>query len=692
MNILLILFTLAILISLSATKNNTEYDIIELIDWSVYNKEGIKEKANDYILFESKIIDEIENIPDEKCSFDSVIVPIGRYIQDKINSIKLIIDFLKYVPTDNDIREVATEALFEIEKFENDNYKNNKIIFHKISKVLENIKTGLFDEPEDHEDKALLNKIFKDFKKRGLGLSKEDSDELNNLKKRLSDLTNDFNQCLNEDITSFTFTEKELKGVPKNILQYYEKIKKNGEVAYNIDFDELGYKVIMEQARNENTRKVTREIVDQRCKSNVDILKEIAIIKLKIANLYGYKSHSQFRLENNMAKTPETVFNFLNKLKEKIQPKAKEEIQKLLEYKKIEKAALNETYDGTFNLWDFEYYRKQLLRKEYPLNKNINVYYPVNEVIKEIHNIYEKLLSIKIKEIKNPNVWSSDVRQFIVSDEITKDIIGTFYTDIFYKQGKYDFTSSYILEYGYKDENGNRVHPCGVIVSNFDKPTSENPALLSHEDIIDYFHELGHIFHLLLSENKWSKFNGWLSEDDFTETPSQLLEYWAWEPQVLVKISHHYKNHEEKIPLDVAMKMAEIKNCDIGINILYQIFYSLVDLKLFSIEKEDEDFNPNEIWNSLTKEVLMVDTNFDHIVNEYDSIYYSYLWGQVYSADMFYSQFKKHGIFNTKIGRKYRNILKKGSSYKAMDLLEEFLNRYPNDNAFIENLDLSSSD
>ncbi|OUM64950.1 hypothetical protein PIROE2DRAFT_8093, partial [Piromyces sp. E2] len=173
------------------------------------------------------------------------------------------------------------------------------------------------------------------------------------------------------------------------------------------------------------------------------------------------------------------------------------------------------------------------------------------------------------------------------------------------------------------------------------------------------------------------------------------LENWVWEPEIITRLSHHYINGTV-MPQELIDSLIEKRYATKGIDTLMQVFYSLVDMELYSITMENQIIDPAALYNDLQEEVTGIKklngtwsiANFDHIVNEYNAAYYSYLWSQVYAADMYYSQFKQYGILNKEIGKKYRNILKKGSSYNAMDLLTEFLGKEPTDDAFIKNLGL----
>eukprot|EP00833_Pecoramyces_ruminatium_P000807 jgi/Orpsp1_1/1174839/evm.model.c7180000051613.1 len=295
-------------------------------------------------------------------------------------------------------------------------------------------------------------------------------------------------------------------------------------------------------------------------------------------------------------------------------------------------------------------------------------------------------------EIENPSVWHPDVRQIEVYDKSSKKFMGTLYLDLYPRQGKYNHIANYSVDYGYDKEDGSRNYSIAAMVANFPKPVDGSQTLLTHKEVINFFHELGHAFHQICSETKWSRFNGMNVEEDFVEGPSQMLEYFVWEPQIIKRISHHYETGE-KLSDDLINSLVKTKNVNAGINNLKQLLYAYADMKIHSIDKEEPDMDLYTLWDDLKKDITLIEPNgtwpiavFDHIMSGYDVNYYGYLWSQVYAADIF-SVFKLYGVTNSWIGKRYRKlVLKNGSTKDSMDLLKRFLLRKPNDKAFLKYL------
>ncbi|ORX61212.1 zincin [Piromyces finnis] len=665
-----------------------------VINWS-YTADELRELTSQKIEEEKKIIEEIENVSDSKSSFENVIAPLINKIENEMTYFSYYLYLLENVAPEKEIRRVSAECYYEIEDFHYDNVWTNKNLYKKILKVRRNILTYRVKQLRSDEDQRLMEKLIKEFSAAGLDLSEEDSEKLNNLNSQITDLEYAFTDCIYEDETTVSFEKEELEGIPETIIEGFDKEIIEGKEYYILNTLTSTLKAVAQYAKNENTRKKMSIVSGQRCKENLDVLKKAVNLRYEKAKLLGYKTYSEYRLQNKMAENSENVIKFLDSLKEKLQPVAKEELKQLLEIKKKDKAELNEPFNETLNDWELEYYKRMLLEQQHTINDNvIREYFPMTHVIEEIFKIYEEIFALKFVEVENPSVWAPEVRQFEVYDNefLLNEFLGTLYLDLYPRQGKYNHIANYSVDYGYTKEDGSRNYPIAAMVTNFSKPTENTPSLLTHKEVINYFHELGHALHQICSETKWSRFNGMNVEEDFVEGPAQMLEYFVWEPEVLKRISYHYKKH---VPLsdELIKTITKSKNFSSGINNLKQILYAYADIKIHSIEKKDPDMNIYEIWNDLKKEITMMEPTetwpiavFEHIMSGYDVNYYGYLWSQVYAADMF-SQFKTYGVLNKIIGRRYRNVvLRKGSTEDSMTLIKRFLYRKPNDKAFLETL------
>jgi len=661
------------------------------LNWT-RSSEEILNMVNMHVEEMRQIMAQIENIPDEECSFESIVVPIERKIFGPTIDLYLQTSVDSFHPSE-EIRTITSKNATSIIGNLQIEFFLNRNIYHKLLMVGENIENGKFEGPKTAEDQRLLDYYEKTFRRNGATLTDEQLGEYSLIFFEMDSLTKQFSQCITNDKTVISFTKKELEGLSD--LDGFEKTIKDGEEIYLLDHDHpKGYDVV-HYAKNENTRKKYLTTVNQICPSNIDILKRLVNLRLRAAQLLGYKTHAHYKLEDQMAKNPENVFTFLNNLEENLKPLGEEALQKLLELKKEEKVELNEPFDNKFYIWDLAYYNRILAEKTNNYdNEEIKKYFPLNDILKDVLNIYETVLSVKCVEVINPNVWYSDVREFNVYDSKTKKLLGVLYLDLLPREGKSSgFTKEILLQY--KKEDGSSSIPASGVFINFEPPLPNKPTLLPHDALCVLLHELGHAFHSLVSDVKWPNLGILSIEHDFIEVPSQMAENWCWEPEILEKLSRHYQDNSKKIPKDLIESIINNKNNGKVLDRLYTIAYSLIDMKIHTIEDFDENIDLVSLWNEEEKKATGVDNfednwsiaTFSHIVKGYDAGYYGYFWDEVYSTDIFYSQFKKYGILSPEVGERYRNIiLKQGSTKDSSDLLTEFLGREPNDEAFIKSL------
>jgi Zn-dependent oligopeptidase len=275
------------------------------------------------------------------------------------------------------------------------------------------------------------------------------------------------------------------------------------------------------------------------------------------------------------------------------------------------------------------------------------------------------------------------------TEDCIGDIIGHFYLDLYPRDGKYGHAAEFTIKQAYMID-GKRSTPVSAMVCNFTRPTNDKPSLLTFGEVETFFHELGHIFHQLLSKNRFSIFSGTAVERDFVECPSQALEYWCYEDVFLKRISNHYKN-EDTIPDELTQKIKDNKNLFNGLHYIRQLMFALYDMKLHS---DDDDIDVEESFRILQDDLSplvhcdgCMAANFGHLMGGYESGYYGYLWSEVYAAEVF-QLFKETGnIFDKEVGLHYRKcILEKGGTETGFAMMENLLGRKPNSEAFLANM------
>ncbi|KAI9146266.1 hypothetical protein BKA69DRAFT_1162856 [Paraphysoderma sedebokerense] len=620
--------------------------------------EDIEKLASELILNTKTVYDGVAAVKPEECDFDKVIAPIAISENENFSQ-QTMCSFMKYVSPDKAVRDASTDATKKIQDFQielsmrEDVYKSvHAASAHRdISKL-------------DSESQRLVKKLVLDFERNGLALPVEKREKLKALKKRLSDIY-------------FISGLEKIDGKCKVTMSYPDRFP------------------VMRKAKNEETRKEVDLAANRMCKDNIALLEEAVQIRREASTLLGYGNHAAYRLEINMAKSPEAVSNFLQDLKTKLLPVGHRDLERLKELKRKDDEAAGRAYDGSFHSWDFQYYHTLLLSTEYSVDQEIiKPYFPLQSVTQRMLDIYCTLFNIEVSEIKNAAVWHPDVQLFKVTDSENNETLGYFYLDLFPREGKYKHAACFLLRPGFVSQTGERMIPISAMVANFSKPTQDAPSLLKHDEVVTYFHELGHVFHQLLSQTKYSRFHGTNVERDFVECPSQLLENWCWTNEGLSKLSSHYQT-SKPIPTELVEKIVKAKNVNSGLLNLRQLTFGLFDLTIHTVKAGEEKVDTTHLFNKCREEVGLIkapegtfgQATFDHLMGGYDAGYYGYMWSLVYSADIFYSRFLPEGVLNKKVGLDYRSkVLTPGGSRDGMDMLVDFLGREPRNENFLKSI------
>jgi Zn-dependent oligopeptidase len=539
-------------------------------------------------------------------------------------------------------------------------------------------------EPLKGEDARLLEKTLLDFRRSGLELPAATRDEVSSIHKTLAKLEADFGKNINESKDEALLTKAQLDGVPESAIA---KLERDGD-KYRVGVDYPTYFPVMENARDPEARRALEaKFNDRAARLNLPIFAEALKLRLKAARLLGYATHADYATEENMAKNPQTINAFLERLRGKLKPLGQEELEVLLAFKR---AMEGRSSDGVLHAWDWRYYDNLLNKTKYEVDQEkVREYFPADLVVEQMLGVYQKLLSVHFREIPGGVSWHPDVKLYEITDASGGAPIGYFYMDLFPRDGKYSHAAAFNMVTARRMTDGTYQKPVSAIVANFDKPSAGRPSLLNHDEVETIFHEFGHIMHQTLTKAQYGRFSGSNVARDFVEAPSQMLENFVWDPEVLSSLSGHYKDHSKKLPKELLDKMLAARNADVGLINLRQLLFGIVDM---AYHGEHPPSDTTKLYARVAKDVSLIpmtpgthpEASFGHLMGGYDAGYYGYLWSKVYAQDMF-SVFKAAGVISPDVGRRYRTeILEKGSSRDEMDSLKAFLGREPNDDAFLE--------
>jgi thimet oligopeptidase len=354
----------------------------------------------------------------------------------------------------------------------------------------------------------------------------------------------------------------------------------------------------------------------------------------------------------------------------------------------------------TIDPWDSRYYRTMVKKQRYEVDENaLQPYFPLQQVLDGMFNIYQTLLGVKFEKLDNAPVWNKDVIVYAVRDVASGRIMSHFYMDIFPREGKYGHAAAFGLIPGHRLPDGTYQGHVSSIVANFTQPTADKPSLLRHSEVETMFHEFGHIMHGVLTRSRYGSFAGTAVKRDFVEALSQIFENWVWDKDMLRKMAIHWKT-KQPIPENLLDKLVSSRLANIGTVYQRQVQMASTDIAYYSMSPAaPKDVKAVETWNRIYKQItgmeVMTGTyfiaSFNHLMSGYDAGYYSYLWSEVFAHDMF-SRFKKAGLMSSSVGMELRHkILEKGGMQEPMDLLVDFLGRQPNSDAFLRNNGILSS-
>ncbi len=625
-------------------------------------------------------LEEVARMPAGSRTFDNTPWSLDR-IGSELSDNTASDTFLKYVSISSTVRDAGNECETLLGQFSVDVYSR------------EDLYRSLKDyaakgEPLPEESKRLVEKELLDFKRSGLELPKEKRQEVVDLRKKLVELEATFGKNINEYKDFALFDKSELGGLPEDFVGRLEKV----DGKYKVSLDYPDYFPFMENSTNPAARRVLEgKFNDRAALQNLPVLKEVLALRLKAARLLGYRTHADFVLEDRMAKNPKTVAAFIKRLRKKLKVLGAAELAVL---KELKSGVEGTASDGKFNAWDWRFYDNQLKKTKYAVDaQKIKEYFPADYVTEQMLGVYQKLLGLKFRRVEDAATWHPDVKLYEITDAAGGEPIGYFYLDLFPREGKYKHAAAFSMITGRALSDGRYQRPVSAMVANFAKSTKDRPSLLTHDEVETFFHEFGHIMHQTLTKARYGRFAGSATARDFVEAPSQMLENWVWDHDVLQSLSGHYLDRTKKLPDELLGKMLAAKNVNSGLINLRQLLYGSID----QLYHGDPPSDTTKAYARLSKDIAMIpsspgthpEASFGHLMG-YDAGYYGYLWSKVYAEDMF-SRFKAEGVLNPAMGKRYRTeILEKGSSRDEMDSLKAFLGREPNEDAFLESIGLKA--
>ncbi len=636
------------------------------MQFTEFKLENLKEFPKELDILLEKQLKTIEDISNNsKSSYKEVLKPL----QDLDNELELFftpLSHLNSVNNSDETKKAYEESLPKLSKFHSQIAQNEKL-FKKIESI----------SSHDLEKKRVIENNIRDFVLSGAKLPKKQKKELEEINRELSELSNKFFQNLIDANSAYELIikdKKDIKEIPSSDLAL-AKEKINGEIVYKFTLQIPSYLAYMTYGTNREYREELYRAYSTRASKNGEIIDRILLLRDKEAKLLGFENYTNLSLATKDAPSVNSVIDFLEKLLKLSRPQAIKELDELKEF------ALKLDNIKDLQPFDVAYYSEKLKKEKFDFDENITKpYFEQTRVLNGLLEVVSNLFNIEFRPSNTP-LWHNKAKAF----DIYKDnkISGRVYFDLEARKEKRGGAWMHNWQTHFIDSKGEKHLPVVFIVCNFPASTKENPSLLRHDDVVTLFHEMGHGIHHLFSkchEYSVSGVNGiaW----DVVEFPSQFLENFAYEKEILKKFAFHYET-KEAMSNELLDKIKRSKNFQSALGILRQVEFSLFDIKL-----HQKLYQGNEVQSLLDKireetALLKVPSynkfqnGFGHIFSGgYSAGYYSYKWAEVLSADAFFECLDSNGSFNQeKANGYYKYILSRGSSEDMNILYKKWLGR-----------------
>ena len=577
----------------------------------------------------------------------------------------------------------------------------NEKLFDRIKQVYDNRDK---EEGLTPEEKRLITETYASFADNGAALKGADREKYRKLTAELSDLNLKFSQNVTNGMKDrerrMWITEEQTAGLPESIktaakaeadAALAEEGKDNTDGMYLITVFAPSYGPFMKYADSRELREKLYRLYGSRNiegeYSNIEILKDIANVRLEIANLLGHKNFAEYQLGHTMASNPATVMEFLGNLKDAYTGPMRKEIEEVQAF-----ARQSQGPDFVLMPWDYSYWYDKLKNEKYSFNdEDMKPYFELNNTIDGVFGLATRLYGYTFRRNKSIPTYHPDAEAFDVFDK-NGNILGVLYTDFYYRPGK--GSGAWMTEFNTetKDDDGNRNVPVISIVMNFSKPVGNDPVLLTPGEVETFLHEFGHALHGLSSQAKYGSLSGTNVYHDFVELFSQFNENYLTEQKFLDTFAKHYKTGK-KMPKELIDKFVKASQFGAAYRCMRQLGFGYIDMAYHTIvdplrasrdiaDFETEAMEPVKVFDMV--DGCLTSPQFGHIFSGgYAAGYYGYKWAELLDADAF-AAFQENGIFDKKTADKFHKMLESGGTVDPMELYMEFRGKKPTVDALLK--------
>ena len=650
------------------------------------------EPAIDYAIELNRAdIDAIVNNP-EAPTFENTIVAMER-AGELLNRVTGVFFVLNNCDTNDQMQEIANNVTPKLTELGND-VSLNPELFKRVKTVYEQYERGELEL--DQEDKMLLEETYMGFARSGALLEGEQQELYRQYTTELAQLTLKFGQNALAATNAFALNitdEAKVAELPDFVKEgLAADAQARGEQGWTVTLQAPSYGPFMTYSsqrdlkeqlyRAYNTRGIGGE------SDNLEVIRRITELRLKVAQLLGYNCYSDYVLEEKMAENTATVNGFLAELCDATFDYAKKDVQAVTEFAKTL------GFEGELMPWDWGYYNEKYKEAKYSINdEQIKPYLELSKVKEAVFMLAGKLYGLTFTQVDNIETYHPEATVYEVKDASDK-LMAILYLDFFPRESKR--AGAWMTEFrGVKTVDGVEQRPLVQLVMNFTKPTANTPSLLTFDEFTTFLHEFGHGLHGILAQGKYESINGTSVKRDFVELPSQIMENWATEKEYLDLWAMHYQTGEA-MPAELIEKLVAAKNYLAAYFNVRQLSFGMLDMAWHTLtEPYTGDVLAFEQQAVASTQVLpMVDGTamgpaFTHIFSGgYATGYYGYKWAEVLAADA-YSYFQEKGIFSEEVSTKFRKeVLEQGGHKHPMELYQNFRGHKPQTKALIDQMNL----
>ena len=601
-----------------------------------------------------------------------------------LDRVSMVFFAMKSSMTNDELQAIAKEIVPKLSEH-GDEIRLSEPLFQRIEAVYQQ-KDDLDLTPEQMR---LLEENYKSFVRGGAKLSPEKKERLTEINSELSLLSLNFGEHVLKENNRFELVvedEADLAGLPEGVIAAAAETAKErgheGKWVFTLHKPSL-IPFLQYSERRDLREKMYKGYINRGNHDdeldNKKICAEMAALRVEKAKLLGYETHAHFVLEDNMAKEPDKVYELLRKLWKPALARAKAEAAEM------QKMIDEEGGDFKLQSWDWWYYAEKLKKAKYDLDEEmLRPYLKLENVLDGAFDVATRLYGLQFEKRSDVPVYHEDVTCYEVK-EADGTHVGLLYADYFPRKSKRG--GAWMSEFrAQSKEDGKNIRPVIYNVGNFSKPTGNKPSLLSFEETETLFHEFGHALHGLLSNCTYESLSGTNVSRDFVELPSQIMENWASEPEVLKMYARHYET-DEPMPDELIEKIRKARHFNQGFATTEYLAASFLDMDWHTLTESDPDKDTLAFENEALDEIGLIpeiisryrSPYFQHIfAGGYSSGYYSYIWSAVLDADAFEAFKETDDLFDAKTAKAFReNVLSKGNTDDPMKLYKQFRGKEP---------------